>query len=129
MQPPKQKKILIVDDAGYIRILFREALKNEGYEILTCENIASAYETIIQTKPALMLLDISLPDGSGVDLLKQLRKERIVLPVIMITAVSSKDLVLEALKLGIKSYLTKPVDIRILKLRVKEALDEPIPEN
>jgi len=118
------KKIMIIDDAGFIRVLFREALKREGYEVITCENTYTAYKMIKESEPDLLLLDINLPGGSGIDLLKQLRNEGNNISVIMITAVSIKDTVIEASKYGIKSYLTKPVDINILKERISEALEE-----
>ena len=117
-------KILIVDDAGYIRVLFKEALKQEGYIIETAESALDAYEKIKTFEPNLILLDINLPGASGIEILKQIRKEGDYTPVIMITAVSLKDKVIEASKYGISGYLTKPVDINDLKSRIKKVLEE-----
>ncbi|MDD5090094.1 MAG: response regulator [Candidatus Wallbacteria bacterium] len=118
-----EKKILIVDDAGYIRVLFREALKNEGYTVLTESGVMAAYETIKKECPDLLLLDVNLEDGSGIELLKQLRSENNSIPVIMITSESLKETVISAAKCNIKSFLTKPVDINVLKMRIREVFE------
>lgn len=117
-------KILIVDDAGYIRVLFRDALKINGYEIKTVDNAEGAYDIIKKFNPHVILLDINLPDKSGLELLKQLREEKIDIPVIIISAISFRDTVIEASRYNIAGYLTKPIDIDILRERVKSVFDK-----
>lgn len=120
----RKYKIMVVDDAGYIRVLFRESLTRAGYEIVLAESGMKALQLMGVENPDLVLLDINMPDMTGLEMLENLRMHNQYLPVIIVSASGYKDKVLEAVSHGISGYLTKPVDLEELKSRVAALLDE-----
>lgn len=107
-------KILIVDDERDIVELLEDLLLQKGYDVAKALTRAEAKAQIEAFKPSIMLLDIKLPDGDGVDFLKELRPEHPDLDVIMITGLADKEIALEALKNGAADYITKPIDLNYL---------------
>ena len=114
--------LLIVDDDGDFRSLVKGALKDEDYEV----DDASTGEGAIKASRArnydLVLLDIKMPVMDGIQALKILRKETPSTDVVMISGYQDLHLAIEAIKLGAKEYLTKPVDTSDLVQRIKSAL-------
>ena len=102
--------ILIVDDELAIRDMLRMALEIAGYVCLEAENIRDAYQLIVDEQPQLVLLDWMLPGGSGLELLGRLKRDDGTreIPVIMLTAKSAEDNMIQGLDLGADDYLTKP---------------------
>ncbi len=101
--------ILIVDDDEITRDIISEYLKtNEKLNILTAKDGESALRLIEQKKIHIMLLDISMPGMNGIDVLKETKKIDPLIQVIMITAFSTLDRVIESLMHGAIDYLTKP---------------------
>jgi len=107
-------KILIVDDERDIVELLEDLLLQKGYDVAKALTRAEAKAQIEAFNPSIMLLDIKLPDGDGVDFLKELRPEYPDLDVIMITGLADKEIALEALKNGAADYITKPIDLNYL---------------
>lgn len=70
-------KVLIVDDEPMIRWVLREMLKNWDYEALEAATTATALKSIAESQPVAVLLDINLPDGSGLDLLREIKRRRL----------------------------------------------------
>ena len=79
-------KILIVEDDPNIRFGLEEVLQTEGFAIAVCERGDRAVDAVMQEQPALVLLDIMLPGKSGYDICKELRKRRISVLILMLTA-------------------------------------------
>ena len=104
------EKVLIVDDEFSIRDMLRMALEIADFECLEAENIQDAHRLIVDERPAIVLLDWMLPGGSGLELLRRLKKNDTTseIPVIMITAKEAEDNVIQGLDAGADDYVTKP---------------------
>lgn len=116
--------IYYVEDDKNIRELVIYALKASGFTAVGFENAAAFYKEIKKTVPALILLDIMLPDEDGISMLKKLKKtERLShVPVIMLTAKSAEYDKVIGLDLGADDYVTKPFGVMELVSRVKAVL-------
>jgi len=114
--------IYIVDDEETIRkLLEHNATKRWGYEARTFASAEECLEALIDD-PDLILLDIMLEGISGVEALKELRKRKPDLPVIMLSAQASIEVAIESLKLGASDYFSKPIDFPKLEIAIKNAL-------
>lgn len=107
-------KILIVDDEHDIVDLLEDFLLQKGYEVAKAFTQAEAQAQIDAFKPAILLLDIKLPDGDGIEFLKKIRPKYADLGIIMITGLTDKEIALEALQNGASDYITKPIDLNYL---------------
>lgn len=117
-------KILIVEDSPITRIVLRAKLARAFYTPLAAEDGASALAALNETRPDLLLLDLELPDMSGLDVLARLRADRThaATPVIVITACTDRATRLAALSAGADEILTKPVDDELLLARIRSLL-------
>jgi DNA-binding NtrC family response regulator len=115
--------ILIVDDEKLIRMTLRERLQRYGYEVFDAEAGKPALEQLQQQGADLVLLDYRLPDLDGIQVLRQVRQIAPDASVIMMTAFSSVDTAVEALKLGAFDYLRKPIDNDELLATIERALE------
>ena len=117
-------KVLIVDDELAIRDMLRLALETAGYECLEAETIDTAYHQIIDDRPDIILLDWMLPGGSGIELLRRIKRAEITedLPVIMLTAKAAEHNVIQGLDVGADDYITKPFALKELLARIKALL-------
>ena len=105
---------LIVDDETKALSAMTELVEKEGFSAMSAASIKEARERLAQTRPDVVLVDLMLPDGSGLDLVQEMEPaERP--EVILITGFASVDSAVAALRHGVLDYLTKPVDIRRLK--------------
>lgn len=118
------KKVLVVDDEASIREMLRLALEISNFECLEAADIQEAYRLITDESPDMVLLDWMLPGGSGIELLRRLRKEEATpaLPVIMLTAKTHEDNVVQGLEVGADDYITKPFAPKELIARMKAIL-------
>lgn len=98
------------------------ALEKEGYEVIYCKDVKSAYQTIQSSQFNLALLDMQLPDGTGFDVSQKL--ENTSTAIIFITIVDDEDKVLHAFEGGAADYITKPFRLREVLARVKRTLHE-----
>ena len=118
------KKILVVDDDPIERRLLQALLgKVGGYEVLTAENGQLGIERAVPTVDA-VLLDLQLPDMSGMEVLKQLKKTCPQLPVIMLTGVTDVRSAVEAVQAGAHQYLTKPFENDQLLITLRLAIEK-----
>jgi DNA-binding NtrC family response regulator len=117
------QRVLIVDDEKLIRWSIAERLGAEGLLVTEAGDGASAAAALSREPFDLVLLDLKLPDSDGLTLLKQFQGQAPDLPVIMITAHSSVDTAVEAMKLGAHDYLTKPFNMDELALSVRRTLE------
>ncbi len=119
-RPPR---ILVVDDERSMRELLAIVLRREGYEVLLAENGRTAVDLLEREPVDLLISDIKMPDLSGVDVLRAAKKIDQDILGIMITAFASTDTAVEAMRLGACDYLSKPFDIDLLKMKVREKID------
>ena len=116
-------RVLVVDDEKLIRWSISERLKAEGYEVFDAPDGAAAERFLHGSNVDLALLDLRLPDTDGITLLKKAREVIPDLPVIVITAHSSVDGAVEAMKAGAVDYITKPFNMDELAITVRRALE------
>jgi two-component system chemotaxis response regulator CheY len=103
-------KILIVDDAEFLRMRISKMLVGDGYEVIEAENGAIAVEMYKKVKPDLVLMDITMPEMDGLTALKTIRAYDSTAKVIMLTALGQESVVLEAIKSGAKDFVVKPFE-------------------
>lgn len=115
------KKILVVDDEPKIVDIVKAYLEREGYQLLLAYDGKSALELARQQSPDLIVLDLMLPEISGLDVCRTLRSESAV-PIIMLTARDETTDKIVGLELGADDYVTKPFDPKELVSRVKAVL-------
>ena len=120
----RAESILIVDDEPLIRWSLKQELAKESYPTLEATTLAEALQQAADRDPDLILLDQRLPDGTGIEVLRQLREINCASPVILLTAYDRSDIAVQAMKLGAYDYLTKPVNNDELKLLIQKALEE-----
>ncbi len=122
-----KKRILAVDDTAIILTRISNTLKND-YEVITVNSGVRALKYLEQEKPDLILLDIQMGQKDGIETLKEIRamKDRADIPVIMLTGVEDKEIVLKSAKLGICDYILKPFSSEDLldRIRLVLALEE-----
>lgn len=117
------KKILIVDDDTAHRTMLKVNLLSAGYEIFEADDGDMVLPALAKQDVDLILMDLKMQRMDGLDAIRLLREKGQVEPVIVITAFSSVESAVEAMKYGAMDYVTKPVDIEALKLTVLKALD------
>ena len=118
-----QQKILVVDDEASLREMLVILLEREGYLVAQAETGLQAYERIRDEDFDLIVSDIRMPDMSGIELLRRLRAEEWDVAVLMITAFSSTEEAVEAMKLGAYDYITKPFKNDEIRLVIKNVLE------
>jgi DNA-binding response OmpR family regulator len=118
------RKILLVDDDTVNTKLLSSRLEKRGYSVISHDIGTGVVDMIELTGVELVLLDIMLPDVSGIEVLQRIREkfDKTIMPVIMVTAKDSPDDVASALKLGANDYLAKPVNIDIAMARIETQL-------
>lgn len=113
--------LIIEDDMGLNQGLCR-ALKSENRQVVACLNLKTAREQLLCGSVSLVLLDINLPDGSGLDFLKELKAADPVRPVILLTANDTDMDIVAGLEQGADDYITKPFSLSVLRARVNTQL-------
>lgn len=115
--------ILIVDDETDVLESLDDLLKAEGYQTATAPTAAAGLEKLDKEPFDLVLLDISLPDSNGIDVLRSIKRDSPETPVVMITAYDSSQVAFQASREGAESYVTKPWDNDKLLLEIRNLLD------
>ncbi len=117
-------RILIVDDEEslleFLSLLFEE----EGYEVATAASMGAAHEHLSAAAADLVLCDILMPDGNGLELLREITAESPHPAVIMMTAYTSTKSAIEAMRSGAYDYISKPFDVEELKVMAEKALEK-----
>jgi DNA-binding response OmpR family regulator len=116
-----KKRLLLVEDEENIRTSLHQYLEKEGYEVILSETLKQA-RLGLENDPDLVILDWMLPDGDGIELLKEWRKLDIAVPVILLTAKAETIDKVLGLELGANDYLTKPFEPRELLARIRVQL-------
>jgi len=124
------KKILVVDDEVKIVEVVKSYLNHSGYDVFEAYNGKQAIDLFEKVKPCLVVLDLMLPDMTGEDICRIIRKQSRV-PIIMLTAKVEEEDILKGLDIGADDYITKPFSPRQLVARVaallRRASDDPVP--
>ena len=117
------KNILIVDDAAFMRMMIKDILTKNGYEIAgEAENGQKAVEKYNETKPDLVLMDITMPEMDGIQALKKIKEIDAGANVIMCSAMGQQAMVIEAIQSGAKDFIVKPFQAE----RVLEAVKKVV---
>src|SRR5215813_3275080 len=116
-------KVLIVDDEPTIRWVLAEALRGWGYETVEAETGAATLAAMVVERPAAVLLDINLPDSSGLDLLREIKRRSPQSAVIMITAETLFENAVAALRGGADDFISKPIHLEELRFALDHALE------
>ncbi|MCS7301677.1 MAG: response regulator, partial [Fimbriimonadales bacterium] len=117
--------ILIVDDELNIRRVLERAFAKEGYQVYTAEGGHQALRLLDTTPCDLVLTDVVMPDMTGLELLRRARQKFPHLQVILMTAYGTIPTAVEAMRAGAYDFLTKPLDMEVLRKVVRNALREP----
>lgn len=120
-------RVLVVDDEPDLRTLYELTLLREGHRVQAAGSLAEAREQLEHQCFDVVITDMRLPDGLGLELLRELSSSRRPERSIMITAYGSAENAVEALKSGAFDYLTKPVDLKQFRSVVASALQSPVP--
>ncbi len=116
--------VLVVDDERSFRLLAEEALSSEGFDVRTASTLARARVELDKTAPDVMILDRRLPDGDGIDLLRELAQTgQLTSQVIVVTAYADVSNAVEALRAGAVDYLTKPLQVTDLIIKLRKVLE------
>ena len=118
------QKILIIEDEPDIRKTLEYNITREGYEVISASSLSEGRQKLESDSFTLLLLDLMLPDGSGLDLFRELKQDKSLstMPVIIITAKDDEVDKVVGFELGADDYVTKPFSVRELILRVKAVL-------
>src|SRR5215475_2882099 len=118
-----KEKILIVDDEPMIRWTLNEALRGWDYDTVEVGTVAGALASFEAERPAAVLLDINLPDGSGLDALREIKKRQPQAVVIMITANVLVGDTIAALRGGAYDFIGKPVNLNELQVTIRNGIE------
>jgi len=114
--------LLVVDDESAILVAFRRAFRNTNLEVLTAESADEGLMLFTQRRPDVAVLDVQLPDLSGLELYRRMRAQDARTPVIFITGKTTTDTAIEAMKLGAYDYLFKPLELGPLRQTIDRAV-------
>jgi two-component system chemotaxis response regulator CheY len=106
------KKILIVDDASFMRVVLRDIIKGNGLasEIIEAADGVEGVKAYQTQKPDLVTMDVNMPKADGIQALRAIMKIDPAAKVVMVTSVEQKQIVQDAMKLGARDYIVKPFD-------------------
>ena len=117
-------RLLIVDDEQSLLDFLTVLCTGEGYEVVTATSVREARERLAERTPDLVLCDMLMPDGNGLDLLREIRAVESGPAVILMTAYTSTRSAIEAMKAGAYDYVPKPFDVDELKVVIHRALEK-----
>ncbi|MDO4719295.1 MAG: response regulator [Peptostreptococcaceae bacterium] len=103
------KGILLVDDAAFMRMMLKDILVKNGYEVLgEAENGVKAVEKYKELNPDLVIMDITMPEMDGIEAVKEIKKVNPAASIIMCSAMGQQSMVIEAIQSGAKDFIVKP---------------------
>lgn len=118
-----QEQLLVVEDDVVVQLSLTAMLRREGYAIHAARTVGEARVQLLQERPVVVLLDLSLPDGSGFDVLSYLHGVADPPLVIVTTASDTITTAVEAIRLGAFDYLTKPINNELLRTALRRAVE------
>ena len=117
---------LVVDDSSFQRSLVSETINEWVNVVDTAENGREAVELFAETEPAVITMDIMMPEMNGIEALSEIKQRSPETTVVMVTSVSQKEKMREAAKAGADGYVTKPFESEELGSELDDALDSPV---
>nr|WP_026011958.1 sigma-54 dependent transcriptional regulator [Singulisphaera acidiphila] len=117
-------RLLVVDDEPNVLFSLQESLKSETLEVFTARTAKEGIEHVQRQRPDAVILDVRLPDMSGLDAFDRIRQIDARLPVIVITAFAATETAIQAMKRGAFEYLLKPLDLGVLRTVLAKALEQ-----
>jgi len=102
------RTVLVVDDAAFMRMMIRDILSGEGFVIHEAVNGRDAIEKYAEVRPDLVTMDITMPELSGLDALREIKKVDPAARIIMVSAMGQQKLIMEAIEAGALDFLVKP---------------------
>ena len=116
-------RLLVIDDDPFLRATLKEQFAAEGFEdVSEAENLFEAFREIDDKNPELVILDIRLPDGNGIEICRKLRDRGFTRPIIMLTGQNAEQDIIASLEAGANDYVIKPMRMGELLARVKSQL-------
>jgi len=116
-------RLLIVDDDAYLRAILRQHLAVEGFnDVFEAGIFADLDNALSYANPDLILLDIQMPDGNGIDICQRLRRNGFAKPIVMLTAKGAEGDIVLGLEAGANDYITKPLRLGELVVRIRTQL-------
>ena len=117
------KSVLICDDAAFMRVMIKDILTKNGYDVAgEAENGLKAVEKYNETKPDLVMMDITMPEMDGIQALKMIKEADANATVIMCSAMGQQAMVIESIQSGAKDFIVKPFQADRVLEAVKKAL-------
>jgi two-component system KDP operon response regulator KdpE len=118
----KELRVLVVDDEPAIRRFLRASLSAQGYQVIEAQTAHGAIELFRRNTPDVVVLDLGLPDGDGLDIIRDLRESGSAAPIIVLTSRTDEAGKVRALDLGADDYVTKPFGVEEFLARLRAAL-------
>ncbi|MFQ5650001.1 MAG: sigma-54-dependent transcriptional regulator [bacterium] len=119
----KKNKILIADDDKNILFAFRKTFESDGFTVVTATTGAEALEKVESERPTLIFMDITMPEKSGLEALKEIKERGFNVPVVVITGYGTMQTAVKAVQHGAYEYLTKPLDVDKVRVVTHRALE------
>lgn len=117
------QKFLVVDDANFMRLLLKKIIVESGHEVVgEAENGRVAIELTKQLAPDVIIMDITMPEVNGLDALREIMEFNPKIKVIMCSAIDRKDMILKALQMGARDFISKPFDESKVKKVIKKVI-------
>ncbi len=117
------KSVLICDDAAFMRVMIKDILTKNGYEVVgEAENGIKAVEKYAETKPDLVMMDITMPEMDGIQALKKIKEADPGATIIMCSAMGQQAMVIESIQSGAKDFIVKPFQADRVLEAVKKAI-------
>ncbi|HHY38137.1 MAG TPA: response regulator [Clostridia bacterium] len=114
--------ILVVDDSAFMRMRTANLLKGAGYEVIEAENGRVAVEVYKQRRPAVVLMDITMPEMDGLEALRAIKEVDRDANVVMVSALAQSSLIMEAIQAGARDFVVKPYQPDRLLFAVRKVL-------
>jgi|UniRef100_UPI0035B12162 two-component system response regulator PilR (NtrC family) len=124
--PSTNPSILVVDDEPDLRTLYELTLLREGYRVDVAETVAGAWQQLLERRYEVLITDMRLPDGLGIELIQRLRSLQRGERSVVITAYGSAENAVESLKAGAFDYLSKPVDLKQFRTVIASAVQDAL---
>ncbi len=125
LNSPSSARLLIVDDDAFLRMTLRQQLECEGFnEIFEASTLLEVFEKLPDANPDLILLDVCLPDGNGVEICRKLREHGFTKPIIMLTGQNAENDIDAGLEADANDYIVKPMRMDELLARVRSQLSQ-----
>lgn len=108
---PERLSILHADDSEFLRKMVRDAIGEQGYEVIEAKDGVECMDVLLKQKPDVLLLDINMPGYNGLEVLEQVTRDYSDIPVLILSAVADKKTVQETLRLGARGFIAKPFGV------------------